>query len=211
LNCQTVADLIQMGRPGPNGKFRPAHHLPLEYAHLDAGDEIWKIIPRVRVYEEIAPCTLDVCTWSGMRCPSMIWHSFCRAKALKIGPNWRRVWPKNRPAPPFGHEYHVILAVPLRWDRLWQAPDIRSSSCWVIKPLEEDLTPGTVKPVLVALVEPVAYQIQLASYRIATVMVAGLAVPPTETTTAAAPEGTPEGTRVLIWMTPATSPGAPPA
>ena len=33
----------------------------------------------------------------------------------------------------------------------------------VIKPLEEDHTPGTVKPFLVSLVEPVAYQFQLAA------------------------------------------------
>jgi hypothetical protein len=31
----------------------------------------------------------------------------------------------------------------------------------VIKPREEDLTPGTVKPAQVSLVEPVAYQFQL--------------------------------------------------
>jgi hypothetical protein len=31
----------------------------------------------------------------------------------------------------------------------------------VIKPREEDLTPGTVKPAQVSLVEPVAYQLQL--------------------------------------------------
>ena len=31
----------------------------------------------------------------------------------------------------------------------------------VIKPLEEDLTPATVKPFQVSLVEPVAYQFQL--------------------------------------------------
>src|ERR1035441_2814196 len=31
----------------------------------------------------------------------------------------------------------------------------------VIKPLEEDSTPGTVKPFQVSLVEPVAYQFQL--------------------------------------------------
>jgi hypothetical protein len=33
----------------------------------------------------------------------------------------------------------------------------------VIKPLEEDSTPGTVKPFQVLLVEPVAYQFQLAA------------------------------------------------
>jgi hypothetical protein len=35
----------------------------------------------------------------------------------------------------------------------------------VIKPLEEDSTPGTVKPVPVSLVEPVAYQVQLSRSR----------------------------------------------
>jgi hypothetical protein len=38
---------------------------------------------------------------------------------------------------------------------------IQSSSSLVIKPLEEDHTPGTVKPVQVALVEPVAYHFHL--------------------------------------------------
>jgi hypothetical protein len=34
----------------------------------------------------------------------------------------------------------------------------------VIKPLEGDSTPGTVKPVPVSLVEPVAYQFQLRAH-----------------------------------------------
>src|ERR1035441_3029082 len=40
-----------------------------------------------------------------------------------------------------------------------------SSSLMVIKPLEEDSTPGTVKPFQVSLVEPVAYQFQLSGDR----------------------------------------------
>src|SRR6476620_10360922 len=24
---------------------------------------------------------MHICTWSGIRCPSIIWHSFCRARA----------------------------------------------------------------------------------------------------------------------------------
>jgi hypothetical protein len=46
----------------------------------------------------------------------------------------------------FRHKHHMILAVPLGL---------------VSKPVEEDLTPATVKPFLVSLVEPVAYQFQL--------------------------------------------------
>ena len=34
---------------------------------------------------------MHMCTWSGSRCPSTIWHSFCWANAWGIGPNWRRV------------------------------------------------------------------------------------------------------------------------
>jgi len=30
---------------------------------------------------------MHMCTWSGMRCPSKIWLSFCRAKAWKISPS----------------------------------------------------------------------------------------------------------------------------
>src|SRR5437870_4865751 len=29
---------------------------------------------------------IHMCTWSGIRCPSRIWHSFCRASEWKIGP-----------------------------------------------------------------------------------------------------------------------------
>src|ERR1035441_10238181 len=29
------------------------------------------------------------CTWAGIRCLSMIWHSFCRASAWKIAPRCR--------------------------------------------------------------------------------------------------------------------------
>src|SRR5215469_14216117 len=37
---------------------------------------------------------IQMCTWSGMRCPSRIWHSFCWAKAWNTGPNCRRMFPK---------------------------------------------------------------------------------------------------------------------
>src|SRR5580693_7063959 len=36
---------------------------------------------------------MHMCTWSGSRCPSMIWHSFCRAKAWNTSPNLRHAWP----------------------------------------------------------------------------------------------------------------------
>src|SRR6478736_7700271 len=38
---------------------------------------------------------IHMCTWSGSRCPSMIWHSFCRAKAWNTSPNLHRAWPNS--------------------------------------------------------------------------------------------------------------------
>src|SRR2546430_9032969 len=32
---------------------------------------------------------------SGSGCPSMIWHSFCRANAWNTSPNLRRAWPTS--------------------------------------------------------------------------------------------------------------------
>src|SRR6266516_4716178 len=36
-----------------------------------------------------------MCTSSGFKCPSIIWHSFCRAKAWKISPSCRRTLPNS--------------------------------------------------------------------------------------------------------------------
>src|ERR1700680_664078 len=58
---------------------------------------------------------MHICTGSGIRCPSTIWHSFCFAKAWKIAPHCWRMFPKISFRRPFGnedHEDHLILAVP---------------------------------------------------------------------------------------------------
>jgi hypothetical protein len=38
---------------------------------------------------------MHMCTWPGIRYPSMIWQSFCLASEWKIGPSYRRVWPNR--------------------------------------------------------------------------------------------------------------------
>ncbi len=78
---------------------------------------------------------MHMCMWSGVRCPSRIRHSFCRA-SHGISDQVDDVSPEDRFPPSFGNEHHI-------------------------KALEEDSIPGTVKPVPVSLVEPVAYQFQL--------------------------------------------------
>src|SRR5260370_38006940 len=57
-------------------------------------------------------------TWSGMRCPSMIWHSFCRASAWKIAPSCRRVWPKMAFRRLLGTNTTWYLQSHFEWDRL---------------------------------------------------------------------------------------------
>jgi hypothetical protein len=59
--------------------------------------------------------------------------------------------------PSFGHEHNVVLAVPFRMGQALIKLRHYILSLWFTKPLGEDPTPGTVKPVLVSLVEPVAY------------------------------------------------------
>jgi hypothetical protein len=57
-------------------------------------------------------------TWSGIRCPSRIWHSFCRASAWKIGPHCRRVWPKMIFRRRLGTNTTWYLQSHFEWDRL---------------------------------------------------------------------------------------------
>jgi len=38
--------------------------------------------------EYLGGIEISICTWSGFRCPSRIWHSFCDARSLKLGPRY---------------------------------------------------------------------------------------------------------------------------
>src|SRR5215469_1065374 len=104
-----------------------------------------------------------MCTWSGMRCPSRIWHSFCWAKARNTGPNCRRMFPKIAFRRRLGTNTTWYFCSPtwsgLGFDTILTFILFEDSSSH----LEEDPTLGTVKPLRVTLVEPVAYQSQLSS------------------------------------------------
>jgi hypothetical protein len=66
--------------------------------------------------------------------------------------------PKPHLASPFGHKHHLILALPSRMRQALRG--IRHGvllSGGLIKPPGENSTPGSLKAVLVSLVEPVAY------------------------------------------------------
>jgi len=66
--------------------------------------------------------------------------------------------PKQLLASPFGHAHDMVFAIPLG---VGQALVILVHQvllwCGLIKPPKGELTPGTLKAVQVALVEPVAY------------------------------------------------------
>ena len=66
--------------------------------------------------------------------------------------------PVQLPAATLGNKHEVVLAVPFRMRQASISVFQRSSFGFLIKPPEEDRTiPASVKPLRVALVEPVAY------------------------------------------------------
>jgi len=66
--------------------------------------------------------------------------------------------PGQLPAATLGNKHEVVLAVPFRMRQASISVFQRSSCGFLIKPPEEDRTiPASVKPLRVALVEPVAY------------------------------------------------------
>ncbi len=67
---------------------------------------------------------MHMCTRSSIRCPSRIWHSFCRANAWKISPSWRRVFPNNTLRRRLGTNTTWYLQPHLEWDRFWYCSDI---------------------------------------------------------------------------------------
>src|SRR5262249_38608374 len=60
---------------------------------------------------------MHMCTWSGIKCPSTIWHSFCFASAWNTGPSWRRIFPKIAFRRRFGTNTTWYLQSHLEWAR----------------------------------------------------------------------------------------------
>jgi hypothetical protein len=55
---------------------------------------------------------IHMCTWSGSRCPSMIWHSFCPRQGVEYFSQFAPCLAKQHLAPSLGHKHHMILTVP---------------------------------------------------------------------------------------------------
>src|SRR5260221_9816127 len=55
---------------------------------------------------------IHMCTWSGIRCPSRIWHSFCLGQRMENLPQMTACLPEYHFAPSLGHEHNMALAVP---------------------------------------------------------------------------------------------------
>ena len=103
---------------------------------------------------------MHLCTWSGMRCPSKIWLSFCRPKAWKISPSVTAYFPKQHLPPPLRDEHNVVFTVPLGVGSILvqHSPGHPPFGLVLTKPpWRRMLLWVTVKPLRVSLVEPVAY------------------------------------------------------
>src|SRR5436189_3361814 len=100
---------------------------------------------------------MHMCTWSGSRCPSMIWHSFCRANAWNTSPNLRSALPnstlrrrlRTTPHDTYSPNWNALTFDNFRHNILHFLA--------LTKPRGMLCPNGTVKPFLVSLVEPVAY------------------------------------------------------
>src|ERR1700722_1277404 len=55
---------------------------------------------------------MHMCRLSGIRCPSRIWHSLCRANPLENLSQLTAGLPEDCFPPSFGHKHNMILAVP---------------------------------------------------------------------------------------------------
>jgi hypothetical protein len=68
----------------------------------------WRSIGRIDAATEATGCVggmaMHICTWSGRRCPSRIWRSFCRAKAWKVGPQLLTGFARRWLSSALGHE-----------------------------------------------------------------------------------------------------------
>src|SRR5262245_50997234 len=83
---------------------------------------------------------------------------FLARQRVKDRPQLPPDLPVQLPAAPLGNKHEVVLAVPFRMRQALISVFHRSSFGFLIKPPEEDRTiPASVKPLRVALVEPVAY------------------------------------------------------
>jgi len=74
--------------------------------------------PDHRSHRVLGGIAMLIGTWSGIRCPSKIWHLFCRAKAWKISPECRRVFPHSILRRRLGTNTTWCLKSHLGWDRL---------------------------------------------------------------------------------------------
>src|SRR5437016_6328466 len=96
LLADIAADLFQLKPDGRNGIAPGPEMLAREIPFLAAqpGNRNGALPfekPDHRSHRVLGGMAMHMGTWSGIRCPSRIWHSFCRASPWKICPRCRRV------------------------------------------------------------------------------------------------------------------------
>src|SRR5271157_5315660 len=121
LFADVLADLVQLE---PDGGYPRAQRCsPVKFRSLPhSRATAIALFPLRNPITEATGClggiAIHICTWSGIKCPSRIWHSFCRARAWKISPNCRRVFPNSTLRRRLGTNTTWYLQSHREWDRL---------------------------------------------------------------------------------------------
>src|SRR6516162_9216196 len=86
LLADVLADLLQLEAHGGTAYPRAQKCSPVKFRSLPHKRAIAMALfpfknPITEATGYFGGIAIHMCTWSGIRCPSMIWHSFCRANA----------------------------------------------------------------------------------------------------------------------------------
>ena len=100
LVADVLANLLQFepdGRnrvsAGPEVLIREVPFPPAQSSHGNRALPFRNPITKATGY--FGGIAMHICTWPGRRCPSIIWHSFCRAIAWKISPKCWQTLPNR--------------------------------------------------------------------------------------------------------------------
>src|SRR6516225_9574163 len=124
LVADVLANLLQFEPDGRNrvsaGPEVLTREVPLPAAQPSHGNRTLPLQePITEATGYFGGIAMHICTWSGLRCPSRIWHSFCRAKAWKTSPKCWRTLPNNTFRRRLGINTTWYMQSHLEWDSLW--------------------------------------------------------------------------------------------
>jgi len=123
LFADVLADLLQLEAHGGHGISTSPEMLAREISLFAAQSGYrYRALPFQNPVTDATWClggmAMHIRTWSGIKWPSKIWHSFCRAKAWKTSPKCRRVLPDSTLRRRLGTNTTWHLQSHREWDRL---------------------------------------------------------------------------------------------